>query len=222
MDGPLMCGFSHYSVIYCFYAQVQQYVQSVTRTPQQIAAEKAAEARRAAKKSQEAMGKKMATMFKTVQKQAKQGMDPKSVLCEYFKQGLCVRGAKCKFSHDASQVRKVAKLDSKCTHSSCPHRNLYTDMALQFILIRVLSIFPMNVLLRLISFANFSWMLSNRGNTVLFGSAQTAKIASTIMHFLKDLSFSKTRNCYRNRNRSRCRLRSKLKSSEPLCCVVMI
>jgi hypothetical protein len=93
--------------------QVQQYVQSISKTPQQIASEKASEARRAAKKAQEAMDREMSLMFKTVQKQAKQGMDPKSVLCEYFKQGLCVRGAKCKFSHDASQVRKVAKLDSK-------------------------------------------------------------------------------------------------------------
>jgi hypothetical protein len=88
-------------------------VQSISRTPQQIAAEKAAEARRAAKKAQEALDREMSLMFKTVQKQAKQGMDPKSILCEYFKQGLCVRGAKCKYSHDATQVRKVAKLDSK-------------------------------------------------------------------------------------------------------------
>jgi hypothetical protein len=97
-------------------------VQSVSRTPAQLAAEKASEARRAAKQSQQALEREMAVMFRTVQKTAKQGMDPKSVLCEYFKQGICVRGAKCKYSHDASQVRKVAKLDSKrqCLFLSSP------------------------------------------------------------------------------------------------------
>ncbi|CEO98208.1 C3H1-type domain-containing protein [Plasmodiophora brassicae] len=91
--------------------KVQAYVQSVTRSQAQVAAEKASAAKRAAKASQQALEREMAQMFKTVQKPAKQGMDPKSVLCEYFKQGLCLRGDKCKFSHDASQVRKVAKLD---------------------------------------------------------------------------------------------------------------
>jgi hypothetical protein len=39
------------------------------------------------------------------------GVDPKSVVCEFFKQGKCVRGAKCKFSHDKEKVRKAAKID---------------------------------------------------------------------------------------------------------------
>ena len=36
-------------------------------------------------------------------------MDPKSVVCAFFKQGLCGKGAKCKFSHDLNIERKGAK-----------------------------------------------------------------------------------------------------------------
>ena len=45
------------------------------------------------------------------------GVDPKSVFCAFFKQGLCKKGAdKCKFSHDPDVERKSAK------------RILYTDV----------------------------------------------------------------------------------------------
>lgn len=43
------------------------------------------------------------------------GADPKSVLCAFFKQGQCSKGAKCKFSHDLSLDRKGEK------------RNIYED-----------------------------------------------------------------------------------------------
>jgi len=42
-------------------------------------------------------------------------VDPKSVLCVFFKQGLCTKGKKCKFSHDLAMQQKTAK------------RNLYVD-----------------------------------------------------------------------------------------------
>lgn len=42
-------------------------------------------------------------------------VDPKSVLCVFFKQGLCTKGKKCKFSHDLSVQQKTAK------------KNLYVD-----------------------------------------------------------------------------------------------
>src|SRR4051812_27353231 len=32
-------------------------------------------------------------------------------LCEFFKAGKCVRGAKCKYSHDMELARKSAKID---------------------------------------------------------------------------------------------------------------
>ena len=44
------------------------------------------------------------------------GADPKSVLCEFFKQGLCTKGDKCKFSHDLNLERKSEK------------RSMYVDM----------------------------------------------------------------------------------------------
>lgn len=34
-------------------------------------------------------------------------VDPKSVLCAFYKQGQCTKGAKCKFSHDLLIERKV-------------------------------------------------------------------------------------------------------------------
>ena len=38
-------------------------------------------------------------------------MDPKSILCQFFKAGNCQKGAKCKFSHDPEIERKAEKID---------------------------------------------------------------------------------------------------------------
>lgn len=43
------------------------------------------------------------------------GVDPKTVLCAFFKAGMCEKGNKCKFSHDLDVGRKVEK------------KNLYED-----------------------------------------------------------------------------------------------
>lgn len=43
------------------------------------------------------------------------GVDPKTLLCEFFKAGNCEKGSKCKFSHDPNVGRKVEK------------RNVYED-----------------------------------------------------------------------------------------------
>lgn len=43
------------------------------------------------------------------------GVDPKSVLCQFFKKGHCDKGKKCKFSHDLDVERKTQK------------RSLYAD-----------------------------------------------------------------------------------------------
>ena len=39
------------------------------------------------------------------------GVDPKTVLCIFFKQGNCEKGRKCKFSHDLAVERKGEKRD---------------------------------------------------------------------------------------------------------------
>ena len=39
------------------------------------------------------------------------GVDPKSIVCEYFRQGRCTKGHKCKYSHDLNVERKGGKID---------------------------------------------------------------------------------------------------------------
>ena len=39
------------------------------------------------------------------------GVDPKSVLCEFFRRGACTKGGKCKYSHDLNVERKGEKID---------------------------------------------------------------------------------------------------------------
>lgn len=69
--------------------------------------QKAEEAKRA---------KEEAALLKPVQVQKVPfGVDPKTVLCAFYKAGNCDKGSKCKFSHDVNVGRKVEK------------RNLYED-----------------------------------------------------------------------------------------------
>ncbi|XP_055595811.1 zinc finger CCCH domain-containing protein 15 homolog [Uranotaenia lowii] len=52
----------------------------------------------------------LASLFKPVPTQkVDKGVDPKSILCAFFKQGTCTKGDKCKFSHDLSIERKAEK-----------------------------------------------------------------------------------------------------------------
>lgn len=57
----------------------------------------------------------LASLFKGVsniqQTALREGEDPKSVLCAYFKAGVCEKGKKCKFSHDLALDGKAAKID---------------------------------------------------------------------------------------------------------------
>lgn len=57
----------------------------------------------------------LASLFKGVsnikQNELKAGEDPKSVLCAYFKAGVCEKGKKCKFSHDLALDGKASKID---------------------------------------------------------------------------------------------------------------
>jgi hypothetical protein len=69
------------------------------KSKKQIAAEKAAE---------------LNLLFKPVvdkKAQVAAGVDPKSVVCQFFKAGTCTKGNRCKFSHDLTKERKAAKID---------------------------------------------------------------------------------------------------------------
>lgn len=72
------------------------------------------EARRAQeKKAAELAKKEAAQLFNPVLVPQKVpfGVDPKSILCIYFKQGICTKGNKCKFSHNLTVERKTVKKD---------------------------------------------------------------------------------------------------------------
>lgn len=96
--------------------KVQQFVKQVEEQTANANVNKRAEAekaRRLAEKKAAEEAKKEAGMIKSVIQQQKVpfGVDPKTVLCAFFKAGQCTRGTKCKFSHDLEVERKVAKKD---------------------------------------------------------------------------------------------------------------
>ncbi|XP_017126494.1 zinc finger CCCH domain-containing protein 15 homolog [Drosophila elegans] len=95
-----------------FIQQVQKQVQSGGQHPRQDG-----DKRKEEKDKKLAEQREMALIFKPVQTQkVDKGTDPKSVVCAFFKQGLCTKGDKCKFSHDLSLENKVEK------------RSIYVDM----------------------------------------------------------------------------------------------
>ncbi|KZT01529.1 uncharacterized protein LAESUDRAFT_663762 [Laetiporus sulphureus 93-53] len=82
----------------------------------QLEKEKEKALREKAKADEEKRKKEEAALFKPVQTQKVPfGVDPKTILCVFFKAGNCEKGNKCKFSHDMNVGRKVEK------------KNLYED-----------------------------------------------------------------------------------------------
>lgn len=68
--------------------------------------------READKKAAEDAKREALELFKPVQVQKVPfGVDPKTVICIFYKQGHCEKGRKCKFSHDLDAERKAAKKD---------------------------------------------------------------------------------------------------------------
>ncbi|XAR69022.1 hypothetical protein NMG60_11000465 [Bertholletia excelsa] len=91
---------------------VQKYVQSL----QQSVQPKPDPSKTVAKKKKEedkAKEKELNDLFKVAVSQPKVpvGVDPKSILCEFYKVGQCAKGFKCKFSHDLNVQRKGEKID---------------------------------------------------------------------------------------------------------------
>ncbi|KAJ6429037.1 hypothetical protein OIU84_020637 [Salix udensis] len=91
---------------------VQKYVQNIQQAaqPKQDPSKIAAKKRKEEEKARE---KELSDLFKVAVSQPKvpAGVDPKSILCEFFKAGQCSKGFKCKFSHDLNVQRKGEKID---------------------------------------------------------------------------------------------------------------
>jgi len=104
-------------------AKVQKQVQQIQaqaslagKSRETLAKEKEKDLRAKAKLEEEKRKREEAALFKPVQAQkVPLGVDPKTVLCAFYKAGSCDKGSKCKFSHDLDVGRKVEK------------KNLYED-----------------------------------------------------------------------------------------------
>ncbi|KAK3172273.1 hypothetical protein OEA41_005593 [Lepraria neglecta] len=103
-------------------AQAQKQIQAIqsqaaqAKTPEQKRKEAEKAQREKDKAAAEQAKRETAELFKPVQVQKVPfGVDPKTVVCIFYKQGNCEKGKKCKFSHDLSVERKGEK------------KNLYQD-----------------------------------------------------------------------------------------------
>ncbi|EJD45965.1 hypothetical protein AURDEDRAFT_113875 [Auricularia subglabra TFB-10046 SS5] len=100
-------------------AKVQKHVQLVQqqaamagKNKEDLAKQRERERLAQAKLDAEKRKKEEAEFFKPVQVQKVPfGVDPKTVLCAFFKSGHCDKGNKCKFSHNLDIGRKVEKKD---------------------------------------------------------------------------------------------------------------
>lgn len=99
-------------------AQTQRQIAQMTQsakaggTPEEK--KKAAEKAQAERDKLASLAAQKETMelFKPVQVQKVAfGVDPKTVLCQFYKKGHCEKGKKCKFSHDLAVERKTEKKD---------------------------------------------------------------------------------------------------------------
>ncbi|KAJ9506511.1 hypothetical protein QJQ45_019621 [Haematococcus lacustris] len=98
---------------------VQNYVKQVTSSSEsnsskaaRIAAQQGIVNPKDKKKAEEERQKELAALFAVAIKQPKvpPGVDPKSMVCEFFRHGQCTKGFKCKFAHDLEVEKKAAKI----------------------------------------------------------------------------------------------------------------
>jgi len=101
-------------------AKVQKDIARITneqsrtgKSKQELEKEKERDLRAKEKLEAERRKKEEGELLKPVQvaQRVPFGVDPKSVLCAYFKAGHCDKGNKCKFSHDVNIDRKQEKKD---------------------------------------------------------------------------------------------------------------
>ncbi|KAH7114428.1 hypothetical protein B0J11DRAFT_445184 [Dendryphion nanum] len=89
--------------------QIQQ-AAATAKTPEQKKKEAEKLQREREKAAAEQARKDTADLFKPVQVQKVPfGVDPKTILCQFFKKGNCEKGKRCKFSHDLAVERKTEK-----------------------------------------------------------------------------------------------------------------
>ncbi|KAK9901521.1 hypothetical protein WJX75_000134 [Coccomyxa subellipsoidea] len=94
-------------------AKVQQFVNTVKKNVDDAAKRQKGPDAKDKKKAEAERAKELAELFAVAIKQPKVpvGVDPKSIVCEYFRHGQCTKGFKCKFSHDLNVERKGGKID---------------------------------------------------------------------------------------------------------------
>ncbi|MCO5580272.1 hypothetical protein L7F22_034138 [Adiantum nelumboides] len=95
---------------------VQKYVNSLQQSVTSKAKRADEDPKLAAKKKKEEESqreKELNELFKVAISQPKVpvGVDPKSIVCEFFRRGQCAKGFKCKYSHDLNVERKGEKID---------------------------------------------------------------------------------------------------------------
>ncbi|KAF9556057.1 hypothetical protein CPC08DRAFT_711534 [Agrocybe pediades] len=97
-------------------ARIQQQASMAGKSRDALEKEKEKALRAKAEAEAAKRAKEEAALLKPVQTQKVPfGVDPKTVLCAFYKAGSCEKGNKCKFSHDLNVGRKVEK------------KNLYED-----------------------------------------------------------------------------------------------
>lgn len=91
-----------------FIQQVRVTAATAGMTRQQMDAMKYEKEQRKLAKEMEAAKLAEKKLFAPIitQKKLGVGVDPKTVVCEFFKAGNCVRGAACRYSHDVGVERK--------------------------------------------------------------------------------------------------------------------
>lgn len=96
-------------------AKAQKFIQQVNRSYNAAATKKVEPPKPSKKEEKKKELEEFNKLFKPVIAQkVEKNVDPKSVLCAFFKQGQCTKGDKCKFSHNLAVERKSEKRNVYC------------------------------------------------------------------------------------------------------------